>query len=316
VRVVFFGTPSFAVASLEALAVAGHTIAGVVTQPDRPRGRGQHVQPPDVKVAATALGLTILQPLRLRTPEFAAAIAGLDAELGVVAAYCRILPPNILRTPPLGMINVHASLLPRWRGAAPVQRAILAGDRDTGVTIMRVVEALDAGPILAREATTIEPDETSRELEHRLAHLGAHLLVRTIVRLAFGDLVEVPQREESVTYASRIEKRESPVNWARPALAVHNQIRGLQPWPQAATRLDGMRVLLRKSTALPGHAHASAPGTILSANAAGVLVAAGSGAVQLLELQLAGRPPVSAAAFLNGHPLRSGDSFESAPDTP
>jgi len=314
VRIVFFGTPAFAVPSLEALARAGHTIAGVVTQPDRPRGRGQHVHPPEVKVAALALGAAVLQPARLKTPEFAAELAALGADLGVVAAYGRILPANILATPRLGMINVHASLLPRWRGAAPVHRAILAGDTITGVTIMRVVEALDAGPMFDREDTTIGPDETSQTLEQRLSAIGANLLVRTISRLGSESATEEPQDEALVTHASRLEKRESPVNWTEPAIAIHNKIRGLQPWPLASAWLGGKRVLLRRSQALPNESHTVAPGTILRADSPGIDVATGTGAVRLIELQLEGRPPVSAAAFLNGHPLRAGDRFDTAPD--
>jgi methionyl-tRNA formyltransferase len=192
-RIVFFGTPAFAVPSLEALAASGHVIAGVVTQPDRPRGRGHRVQPSEVKTSALGLGAEVLQPTRLREAEFRNQLTGLDADLGVVAAYGRILPSDVLAIPRLGMINVHASLLPRWRGAAPVHRAILAGDVETGVTIMRVVQQLDAGPMIAKVSTPIDPLETSSRLESRLAALGAALLVKTVAAMADGPVAETAQ---------------------------------------------------------------------------------------------------------------------------
>jgi methionyl-tRNA formyltransferase len=316
VRIVFFGTPAFAVPSLEALAANGHVIAGVVTQPDRPRGRGHRVQPSEVKIAALALGAEILQPTRLREAEFRDQMSRLDADLGVVAAYGRILPADVLAIPRLGMINVHASLLPRWRGAAPVHRAILAGDAETGVTIMRVVAQLDAGPMLARVSTSIDPMEKSPELELRLATLGAVLLVETVAAMAHGPVAAAIQDESMVTYAGKLEKNESPLSWDQPAGKIHDRIRGLQPWPQAASSLKGRRVLLRSSRPLVDEPHEAAPGTVLRADADGIVVAAARGAVAVLELQLEGRPSVSAAAFLNGHPLKPGDHFEPLPAAP
>ena len=309
-RIVFFGTPSFAVPSLEALAASGHVIAGVVTQPDRPRGRGHRVQPSEVKTAALSLGAEVLQPTRLREPEFRDRLVRLDADLGVVAAYGRILPADVLAIPRLGMINVHASLLPRWRGAAPVHRAILAGDADTGVTIMRVVPQLDAGPMLARVSTPIDPLETSLALESRLAALGARLLVKTVAAMVHGPVAEAAQDETMVTYAARLEKGESAFSWNQSATTIHNRIRGLHPWPLAAASLQGRRVLLRASRPLPAEQHDSVPGTILRTDADGIVVAAAPGAICLLELQLEGRPSVSAAAFLNGHHVKAGDHFE------
>ena len=315
-RVVFFGTPAFAVPSLQALAASGHTIAGVITQPDRPRGRGHHVQPSETKMAALALGAEIFQPTKLRDPEFHDRISSLSADLGVVAAYGRILPADILAIPRLGMINVHASLLPRWRGAAPVHRAILAGDAETGVTIMRVVQQLDAGPMLAKISTPIDALETSQALESRLATLGAELLVKTVAAMADATVPETAQDDALVTYAARLEKRESAFSWNQSALAIHNRIRGLSPWPLAAALLNGRRVLLRSSRPLADEPHEATPGTVIRANAEGIVVAAAPGAVCLLELQLEGRPSVPAAAFLNGHPLKPGDHFDSlAPAT-
>ena len=309
-RIVFFGTPAFAVPSLNALAASGHTIAAVVTQPDRPRGRGHHVQPSETKTAALALGAEVFQPTRLRVPEFQSQISRLDADLGVVAAYGRILPADLLAVPRLGMINVHASLLPRWRGAAPVHRAILAGDAETGVTIMRVVQELDAGPMLAKAATPIDALETSLALESRLAVLGAELLVKTISAMTEGTLAETEQDETMVTYAARLEKGESAFSWNQPAVAIHNRIRGLHPWPLASAVLRGRRVLLRSSRPLASEHHETAPGTVLRANAEGIVISAAPGAISLLELQLEGRPSMPAAAFLNGHPLKAGDHFD------
>ena len=309
-RIVFFGTPAFAVPSLEALAASGHVIAGVVTQPDRPRGRGHRVQPSEVKTSALGLGAEVLQPTRLREAEFRNRLTGLDADLGVVAAYGRILPSDVLAIPRLGMINVHASLLPRWRGAAPVHRAILAGDVETGVTIMRVVQQLDAGPMIAKVSTPIDPLETSSRLESRLAALGAALLVKTVAAMADGPVAETAQDETLVTYAARLEKHESAFSWNQSAETIHNRIRGLHPWPHAAGSLHGRRVLLRSSRPLTQERHHAAPGTVLRADADGIVVAAADGAVSLLELQLEGRPSVSASAFLNGHHLKPGDHFD------
>jgi methionyl-tRNA formyltransferase len=309
-RIVFFGTPAFAVPSLEALAASGHIIAGVVTQPDRPRGRGHRVHASEVKMAALTVGADVLQPARLRETDFRKQLTELEADLGVVAAYGRILPADILSIPRLGMINVHASLLPRWRGAAPVHRAILAGDVETGVTIMRVVQQLDAGPMIAKVSTPIDPLETSAALESRLAALGAALLVKTVASMSDGSASEIPQDETMVTYAARLEKHESAFSWDQPATMIHNRIRGLQPWPLAAALLHGRRVLLRSSQPLVDQQRDVAPGTVLRADAEGIVVAAAPGAVCLLELQLEGRPSVSASAFLNGHQLKPGDFFE------
>jgi methionyl-tRNA formyltransferase len=308
-RVAFFGTPAFAVPALTALAEAGHIIAAVVTQPDRPRGRGQKVQPSDVKAAAAALGVPVLQPTRIKDASFAAELSALQADLGVVAAYGRILPAALLTIPRLGMVNVHASLLPRWRGAAPVHRAILAGDSVTGVTIMRVVEALDAGPMLARTAVDIELTETSAELERRLAALGAELLADTVNRLAQGQIVEEPQNEALVTYASRLERQESALDWAQPCLMVHNRIRGLQPWPVASSQFKGQRMMLRSSLPLPGETHDSTPGTVLRVEDDGIVVSTQPGAVRLTRIQLEGKAPVPVVAFLQGHHIEPGDRF-------
>jgi methionyl-tRNA formyltransferase len=315
-RILFLGTPRFAVPSLEQLVAAGHTIVGVMTQPDRPRGRGRKVAAPEVKIAASAHGLTVLQPTRLKTDDsLYDTLRALQPDLGVVAAYGRLLPQRLLDLPRLGMINVHASLLPRWRGAAPVHRAILAGDRTTGVTIMRVVLALDAGPMLSKVEVEIGPDETSGELESRLAASGATLLAETVDHIAAGPVTEEPQDESLVTYAARLVREDSPLDWAQPVDAVHDQIRGLQPWPQAASWLAGRRILLRRSAVLEREAAAGEPGTILAAHGDELLVAAGVGTLRLLEVQPEGRAPMSARAYFNGQRHRAGDRFE-APTAP
>lgn len=315
VRVVFFGTPAFAVPTLSALLESSHPVIAVVTQPDRPRGRGQQVRPEAVKSLAEQRGLAVLQPARLRDDEFLKAIRSLEPDLAVVAAYGRILPNQLLELPRLGFINVHGSVLPRWRGAAPVHRAILAGDRTTGVTIMQVVPALDAGPMLASAQTEIGPDETSAELESRLALLGATLLVSTIDRLTRGPVVPASQDERLVTYASRLERKESRIDWARPAEAVHNQIRGLQPWPLAAALLRGRRVSLLRSQVASTSPGETEPGHIVALDADGIVVGTDPGAVRITSLQAEGRQALPAREFLRGARLAAGDRFDPLPVT-
>lgn len=315
-RLIFFGTPAFAVPSLDRLAASRHEVVGVVTQPDRPRGRGQRLTPAPVKARALEHGLPVVQPDRLRTPETLAVLTALQADLAVVAAYGRILPEALLGVPRLGMINVHASLLPRWRGAAPVHRAILAGDVETGVTIMRVVQALDAGPMLAARATPIDPAETSAELEVRLADLGATLLIDVVDRLADGPVSETPQDERLVTYAARLERGESPLDWRLPATQVHDRIRGLQPWPQASSGWHGRRVVLKRSR-LPSASEdgtSVAPGTIAAIEADGLLVGTGMGLIRVESLQMEGAAPVDARAWASGQRARAGDRFDPLPE--
>ncbi len=312
--VAFFGTPAFAVPTLDALHRSAHRVAVVVTQPDRPRARGQRVTPSPVKAYAEAHGLPVLQPTRLRDDDVMGALEATGAEIGVVAAYGKILPQRLLDWPSRGVINVHASLLPRWRGAAPIHRAVIAGDAVTGVTIMRVVAALDAGPMIDRVETPIGSDETSETLEGRLATLGAELLVKVMDRLALGPVEETPQDDALATYAVRLERRESQVDWARPAVDIHNQIRGLQPWPLAAVLFHGRRVLLRQSQVVHDQVLDVEPGVVSHVEPDAIEVAAQPGAVRILRLQAEGRPAVDARAFLNGHPVRVGDRFDPLPD--
>jgi len=308
-RIAFFGTPGFAVPSLQMLIQSPHDVVGVVTQPDRPRGRGRKVLPEAVKRAATEAHIPILQPDRLRDTAFLEAFSRLAPDLGVVAAYGKLLPEQLLAIPSLGMINVHASLLPRWRGAAPVHRAILAGDRVTGVSIMRVVKALDAGPVLASASTPIDEDENSAQLEGRLATIGAALLRTTLDRVAMGIAAETAQDESAVTYAPRLERRESQIDWARPARTVHDQIRGLHPWPLAAALFHGQRTLLLRSTVGAHAALPVDPGTVAAVRADSIEVATRPGSVRLLDIQVAGRAAMPVAAYLRGHAVRPGDAF-------
>lgn len=309
-RVVFFGTPGFAVPTLDRLLQSPHHVTAVVTQPDRPRGRGQKITPSPVKAVALSHRVEVLQPETLKDAGFLHRLTELEPDLGVVAAYGKLLPQALLDLPRLGMINVHASLLPRWRGAAPVHRAILAGDPVTGISIMRIVRALDAGPVLSQSETPIGPDETSDELEARLASLGAASLLAVTDQLASGPIGEQPQDERLVTYAPRLERQESQIDWARSAVDVHNQIRGLHPWPLAAARLHTRRVLLRRSTTPDQSGASGPPGTILAIDPDALRVATGDGTVRLIEIQPEGRPPMSVRAFVSGHPVRAGDRFE------
>jgi methionyl-tRNA formyltransferase len=311
-RIAFFGTPEFAVPTLEALLDSHHRVVAVVTQPDRPKGRGHKTTDAPVKARAVAAGLPVLQPERLRDDAFVAAFKGLDADLGVVAAYGKILTDAVLAVPRLGMINVHASLLPRYRGAAPIHRAIIAGERETGVTIMRVVKALDAGPMLSRVVRAIGPDETSEDVERDLARLGAGLLVSTTDALAAGDVRETPQDDQAATYAHRLTKDDGVIDWRSPAERVHDLIRGLHPWPHASTFLHGTRFILLKSTPSLDIAP-DEPGTILEAAGDRLVVAAGRGRVEVQQIQTEGRRPMGTREFLAGHRLERGDRFTAAP---
>jgi methionyl-tRNA formyltransferase len=313
-RIVFFGTPAFAVPSLRNLIASGHQIAGVVTQPDRSRGRGHRVTPSPIKSLAESHGLPVLQPERLREAAVADAIRGLAPDLGVVAAYGRILPPALLDVPRLGLINVHGSLLPRWRGAAPVHRAIMAGDLDTGITIMRVVAALDAGPMLAWRTVAIGANETSAELEPRLAEVGADLLVETVDRMAAGPIEEVPQDERLATYAHRLERAEREIDWQQTASTIHDRIRGLQPWPLAAALLHGHQIQFLRAEVDALAPPAAAPGTIVEVSGDSLRVAAGAGAIRLLEVKPEGRGAMTVRAFLSGRHVTAGDRFEPLKD--
>lgn len=305
-RVLFFGTPRFAVPTLERLLASSHTVVGVVTQPDRPRGRGQLYSASPVKEVAVRHDVPVFQPTQLKDAQWQSEIRALDADIGVVVAYGRILPQTLLDIPPMGLINVHASLLPRWRGAAPIHRAVIAGDAVTGVTIMRVVLALDAGPMLSTVETVIDATDTSETLELRLADAGATLLVETLDRMAAGPVAETPQDESLVTYAERLQRAESVVSWTRPAADIDRQVRGLQPWPLAVAKIADRNVALLHSTVVPADDTAAAPGTIVRASGDELHVACGSGVLAITQVKPEGRRPMPARAFLNGAGVRVG----------
>jgi methionyl-tRNA formyltransferase len=311
-RVAFFGTPGFAVPTLEHLVNSPHQVVGVVTQPDKPRGRGHQVTEGPVKSLAVALGLPVLQPARLAQDQFAEAFTSLNADIGVVAAYGKILPDWLLATPRLGLINVHASLLPRYRGASPIHRAVMNGDQETGVTIMRVVKALDAGAMLAATRVPIGIDDTTTIIEALLSIRGAELLVQTLDGIEAGTAEEVPQDESLVTYAPKLAKSEGLIDWSLPGANIHNLIRGLWPWPHAFSYRGEMRYILhrsRLSTLTP-----SAPaGTIVAASAVdGLHVACGEGsAIELVDVQLEGKRVMSARDAMAANILPIGARFTS-----
>ena len=297
-KVVFMGTPDFSVPVLDALVAAGHDIAAVYCQPPRPAGRGKKETPTPVHQRAEELGLPVRHPVSLKTPEAQADFAALDADVAVVVAYGLILPQAVLDAPRHGCLNIHASLLPRWRGAAPIHRAIMAGDAETGICIMQMEAGLDTGPVLLREATPIGPEETTGRLHDRLSAMGARLIVDALARL--DDLVPAVQPEAGVTYAAKIDKAEAAVDWTRPAPEVDRLIRGLSPFPGAWIEHDGQRIKLLASRLATGQ---GAPGTVLDD---ALTVACGRDAVQLLRLQRAGRGAQDAAEFLRGQPLPKG----------
>jgi methionyl-tRNA formyltransferase len=308
-RIVFFGTPEFASPTLRALLDSRHTVVGVVTQPDRARGRGQKVAFSPVKTLALEHGLPLLQPEKLRDPAVAETLRRWDPDLGVVAAYGKLIPEDLLTLPRLGMINVHGSLLPRLRGAAPVHRAIIDGDAETGITIMRVVKNLDAGDMFAKVKRPIGPGETADVVERDLAALGAPLLVRVVDQLAAGTAVEEPQDYMFATYAPKITREDGLIDWTLPASFIHNRVRGLYPWPHAFTFLDGERLILWRTRVL-GDPSVEPPGTVVAASPDGIEVATGHhGRLAIEELQAEGRRPMAARDFLAGRPIHPGARF-------
>jgi len=313
-RVVFFGTPEFAVPTLEALLASRHTVAGVVTQPDRPRGRGQRVSDSPVKRVALARPVPVLQPDRLKDEAFLAGLRAWQPDAGVVAAYGKILPGAVLDAPPLGLFNVHASLLPRHRGAAPVHRAVMAGDAETGVSIMRVVQALDAGGVFATAVRAIGPDDTSVEVERDLARLGAGLMLEILEGVAAGTAAETPQDERAATYAHRLRKEEGVIDWQAGAVSIHNQIRGLQPWPMAWTFLDTRRIIVARSRLVPADPGSGAtPGAVVGVTSDAVRVQTGSGLLDILAVHPEGRRVMSARDFAAGHLTGREARFEAPP---
>lgn len=310
-RIVFMGTPDFSVPTLAAIADAGHTLAAVYSQPPRPAGRGMHEQKSPVHKFAEEAGLPVLTPRSLRDPIAQQNFQAHEPDVAVVVAYGLIFPRPILAAPRLGCFNLHASALPRWRGAAPIQRAIMAGDKETAASIMRMNEGLDTGPVCASDAITIGPEMTAGELHDLMAARGAALMVQALAALESGTLKCTPQPVDGVTYAAKIEKAETQIDWSRPATEVHNHIRGLAPWPGAHFEVmhDGRTERLKVMRATPVSGTGQ-PATFL--DDAGT-IACGGGAIRLLEVQRAGKKPMAVAELLRGFALPAGTRVLSAP---
>lgn len=302
-RIVFAGTPEFAAVALRALLAAGHAVPLVLTQPDRPAGRGMTLQPSAVKRVASEAGIEVFQPVTLKDAGAQARLREVAADVMVVAAYGLILPQAVLDLPRFGCLNIHASLLPRWRGAAPIQRAILAGDEETGVCIMQMEAGLDTGPVLLAGRTPIRDDDTAASLHDRLADLGGELIVDALGRLP---LPAVAQPETGVTYAAKLEKSEAPLDWTQSAEQLARRVRAFNPFPGATAQLDGAPLKIWQAAAVPGQGE---PGVVLAVERDALVVACGSGALRLGELQKAGGRRLGVAQFLAGTPLRPGQRF-------
>ncbi|MEA2779005.1 MAG: methionyl-tRNA formyltransferase [Rhodospirillaceae bacterium] len=299
-RLAFMGTPEFARASLAALIAAGHDIAAVYSQPPRPAGRGQQPRPSPVQALAEQEGLPVAAPTTLNDPAEQARFAALDLDAAVVAAYGLILPPAILSAPRRGCLNIHASLLPRWRGAAPIQHAILAGDAETGITIMQMDEGLDTGPMLLHRSVPIGPADTGASLHDRLAGVGANLIVDALEKLAGDQLTARPQPAEGAIYAPKLTREDGRLDWRRPAAELARRVRALAPWPGAWCEADGERLKILAAEPVAG---SGPPGRLLDDQ---LTVACGDGALRLLTLQRAGKAPLPAEAFLRGFAIPAG----------
>jgi len=306
-RTVFMGTPDFALQTLQGLIDAGCKMVGVYTQPDRPKGRGKQLAAPPVKELAQKYDIPVYQPLKLRQPEAVAELEALAPDLIVVVAYGQILPKSVLEIPAHGCINVHASLLPKYRGAAPINKAIIDGETETGITTMYMDVGLDTGDMLVKKTLAIGPEETAGELHDRLASLGRETMEETLRRLCAGTLQREVQDDEQSTYASMMRKEDGRIDWNRSAQEIHNHVRGLDPWPGAYTTINGE--LLKLAETSPEAAE-GLPGSVIAADKNGVCVACGSGSLRIQQLQLAGRKRLAAADFLRGCPLEAGAMME------
>lgn len=306
-RLVFMGTPDFAVASLEALLRSEDPVVGVVTQPDRPKGRGNILTPSPVKLLARQAQIPLLQPLKMKDPEFLQTLVGWKPDLIAVAAFGRILPPAILSLPSLGCINVHGSLLPKYRGAGPIQWAIINGETETGVTTMQMDEGMDTGAMLLQEAIPITSDDTAGSLSERLAQLGGRLLIETIARLKAGTLVPRPQDASQATMAPLLKKEDGVIDWTLPAAVLANRVRGLSPWPGAYTTIvGGDRWTIWRALALPGPV-TKPPGMVVAVTTKAIHVATGAGVLAVTELQPANSRRMAVSQYLAGHPVAVGE---------
>ena len=310
-RVIFAGTPEFAAIALDAILAAEYSVPLVLTQPDRPAGRGLTLQASPVKQLALKHGLTLHQPSSLKSEVARQPIVDARSDIMVVAAYGLILPQAALDIPHLGCLNIHASLLPRWRGAAPIQRAILAGDAETGVTIMRMEAGLDTGPMLLKESLPIADTDSAGNLHDKLAEMGARLIVEALARLERGDRSGEIQPAEGVTYAAKLAKAEAVLDWRQAAIQLDRAVRAFNPFPGATAQIDGQAVKIWRAELAPG---AGEPGLVLAAGAEGIVVACGEGALRLIELQKSGGKRLPAADFLHGFALKSGQCFTLAAD--
>jgi methionyl-tRNA formyltransferase len=307
-RLIFAGTPEFAAAALAALIDAGHDVALVLTQPDRPAGRGMKLTPSPVKQLAVQHGLSVLQPATLKDAEVQAQLTTVNADAMIVAAYGLLLPPAVLTLPRLGCLNIHASLLPRWRGAAPIQRAILADDQETGITIMQMDSGLDTGGMLLRVALPITDKDTAQTLHDKLASLGASSIVSALQQLELGTLQAQPQDDSAATYAAKLAKAEGLIDWHKSAAQLARAVRAYNPFPVAQARLQAETWRIWQAQAV--ERSEGTPGEILQADKAGILVRCGEGALLLEELQRAGGKRLPASSFLAGNPVKPGDRFE------
>ncbi len=308
-RLVFMGTPDFAVPSLTALLQSSHSVAAVVTQPDRPRGRGKKLQPPPVKEAALAAGLPVMQPAAMKDPVFLNWLRQWQPEVIAVVAFGRILPGEILTLPRRGCINLHASLLPRYRGAAPIHRAVINGEQETGVTTMWIAPQLDAGDIILQEKLAIEPEAATGTIHDRLAALGAALLVHTLDLVAEGRAPRRPQEEALVTYAPPLRPEEERIDWGQPAANIYNLIRGLNPWPGAYTRRSGERLKIYAAR-IVDTASTGTPGRVVDLTAEGFIVQTGKGRLLITTVQPQGKRTMPAGAYQRGYPLTIGEVLE------
>lgn len=307
-RVVFLGSGVFAVPSLEALIDGGHEVAALVTQPDREKGRGRALAATPTKVVAERRGIRVLQPRRIKDAQAVEELRALHPEVQVVVAYGQILPRSVIDIPPLGTVNVHSSLLPRYRGAAPIHWAVVNGEAETGVTTMMIDEGLDTGPTLLRRATPIGPEETAPELEARLSRIGADVLLETLEGLARHALTPTPQDHARATLAPILKKEDGRIDWSRPAEEIARRVRGLLPWPGTAIAWSGGELKVLRARAEPPEPHRDLPGTIALVDRDGIVVAAGAGSrLRLIEVQPESRRPMPAAAFAAGARLRAGD---------
>ncbi len=314
-RIVFMGTPEFAVPSLEALLASDDQVVGVVTQPDRPKGRGQVLTPSPIKIIAQREHIPLLQPLKIKAPEFLEALAAWKPDLIAVTAFGRILPGSVLALPSMGCVNVHGSLLPKYRGAAPVQWAVINGERETGITTMLMDEGMDTGAMLLQESLVIDPDDTAGTLAPRLAAIGGRLLIETIRRLKAGTITPFPQDHSRATMAPILKKEDGLIDWTMSASQLSNRVRGLSPWPGAYTFLNGERWMIWKASHRAMDQQ-GVPGTIVGVTKQVIQVATGEGVLEVTEVQPANSKRLTVAQFLAGYHVAAGQRFDAGPSLP